>query len=234
MSDTVEVAETRFVEELVAILRQEAYRDPVFDAIRSGRMSRAGVKVWVLQAMFVVHQFTRFISALHANCPDRNGQSLLAENLWEEHGRGDLKRDHFTLICRLAKSVGADDEEIARARPLPETSEYIDHCLKISREGSFVEGMTAIGVGIEYFMPHFFAVLAEGLSTHYGIADKDLEFLSVHIGEDEAHAQRALELIERLADSEAIEERAKQALRETLRIKRNFSEAVYRQSLVAS
>ena len=234
MSDSGEAEKTGFIGELFAILRQQAYRDPMFDAIRSGHMSRAGVKVWALQAMFVVHQFTRFISALHANCPDRGGQSLLAENLWEEHGRGDPERDHLTLIRRLAKSLGSDDEEIARAQPLPETSEYIDHCLKVSREGSLAVGMTAIGVGIEHFMPHFFGVLAEGLSTHYGIAEKDLAFLLVHIGEDEAHARRALELIERFADSEEIRQRAKQALRETLQIKRTFAEAIYRQALLAS
>jgi pyrroloquinoline-quinone synthase len=233
MVEFMGTAKTGFVGELFAVLREEAFRDPMFDAIRSGQMSRAGVKFWVLQARFVVHQFTRFISALHSACPDRAGQSLLAENLWEEHGRGNIERDHHTLIIKLAKSLGANDQELAHTEPLPETSAYIDHCLKVTREGSFVEGLTAIGVGIEHFMPVFFGVLADGLLTNYGLGKHDVEYLTVHIGEDEDHSRRALELIERFADSEEIKTRVKQALRDTLRAKRNFSEAVYRRALLA-
>lgn len=231
MTTTAPSTRSVFIEELFAIVREESTRDPFFDAVRKGQVSREGVKLWALQALQVVREFTRFISAIHANCPHREAQQLLAENLWEEHGRGNAERDHFALIKRLARSLGATDAEIEQTEPLPETTAYIEHCFQVTRNGTFLEGMTAIGVGIERFMPLFFGVLAESLITHYGLTKTEVEYLLVHVGEDEDHAERSLEIIERYAVTEESQAQAKQSLREMLQVKRRFAEALYRRCI---
>jgi pyrroloquinoline-quinone synthase len=225
---------SRFVEELFAIQREHTFRDPMFDAVRSGSMSRAGVRLWTLQASLVVRQFTRFISAIHANCPHRDAQQLLAENLWEEHGKGVTSRDHYSLIRKLARSLGATDRDIDDAQPLEETDEYIAHCLKVTRELSFVESMTAIAVGIEIFMPAFFGPLGENLCSKYGLTRDDVDYLLVHVAEDEAHSRRALALLESYADTQEVQEKAKRALREMLLVKRRFAQAVYNHCSIGS
>jgi len=93
--------------------------------------------------------------------------------------------------------------------------------------------MTAIGIGIEYFIPGFFGSLAQALQKHYGLTSVDVEYLSVHVSADETHARRSLEIIQKHADSDEVKEKAKQALRRTLEVKRRFSEAVYRACLNA-
>lgn len=218
---------SRFVEELFAIQREHSFRDPMFDAVRSGSMSCAGVRLWTLQAALVVRQFTRFISAIHANCPHRDAQQLLAENLWEEHGKGITSRDHYSLIRKMARSLGATDRDLDDAQPLKETEEYINHCLKVTRELSFVEAMTAIAVGIEIFMPAFFGTLGESLCSNYGLTRGDVDYLLVHVAEDEMHSRRALALVESYADTREVQEKAKLALREMLLVKRRFALAVY-------
>jgi pyrroloquinoline-quinone synthase len=215
------------VGELLAIARESSYRDPMFDAVRTGSISREGVRFWSLQASLVVYEFTRFISAIHANCPHRDGQQLLAENLWEEHGAGVPERDHYSLIRKLARSLGATDQEIDDVRALPETAAYIDHCLRVTRELSFVESMVAIAIGIEIFMPTFFGKLADSLCSHYGLARGDVDYLLVHVTEDEKHSRRALELINAYADTEEIREKARTALQQMLVVKRRFADAVY-------
>ena len=66
--------QSRFSSELFAVLKEEPFRDPTLDAIRASRMTREQVKLWVGQASLVVREFTRFISAIHANCPHRDAQ----------------------------------------------------------------------------------------------------------------------------------------------------------------
>lgn len=219
--------ESKFTTELLAVLSEQPFRDPLFDALRAGRMSRESIKLWAAQAALVVREFTRFISAIHANCPHRDAQVLLAENLWEEHGKGIAGRDHYSLIRNLAKSLGATGEEIDLAEPLAETADYINHCFKVTREGSFVEAMAAIGVGIEYFSPRFFAALAEMFRSQFGLAHEDVEYLLVHVGEDEDHARRSLEMIEKYAVTREVKEKAIRALREMLAVKHRFATALY-------
>ena len=127
----------------------------------------------------------------------------------------------------MARSLGATDEELDNTKPLPETADYIAHCIHVTRDGSFIEGMTAIGIGIEYFSPRFFAALAELFRSQFGLSREEVEYLLVHVGEDEDHARRSLELIEKYADTDEIKEKAKQALREMLSVKRRFAEALF-------
>jgi|SRR5215471_1531761 len=221
------LTDRRLVDELFAIQRELSFRDPILDAVRQGSIGIDGLRSWTLQASLVVRSFTRFISAIHANCPHREAQQLLAENLWEEHGEGDDNRDHYSLIRKLARSLGATDRELDEAKPLSETSEYIEHCLRITRELSFIESMTAIAIGIEIYMPAFFGSLAEALCSNYNLSTDNVEYLLVHVVEDETHSRRALEIIEQYANTTELKERAKQALRDLLVVKRQFALAVY-------
>jgi len=222
---------TSILDDLFAIIRENSYRDPMLEAVRLGSMSRAGVQRWALQASLVVREFTRFISAIHANCPDRGAQQLLAENLWEEHGSGVADRDHYALVKRFASSLGASDSDIDNAQPLAETTAYINHCFEVTRNGSFIESMTALGVGVESFIPVFFGRMAEYLCSNYALSRNDLQYFLVHVAEDEAHANRALELIEANANTPELREKAKRALTEMLAVKRIFAEAVYKHCL---
>jgi pyrroloquinoline-quinone synthase len=221
------------LDELLLISREETFRDPMLDAVRCGSMSRAGVCRWMLQASLVVRDFTRFISAIHANCPDQNGRQLLAENLWEEHGRGVASRDHYSLARKLARSLGASDADLDNVQPLPETTNYINHCFHVTRDGSFVESMTALGIGVERPIPGFFGSMAKHLCSNYGLTPSDVQYLLVHVNEDEMHARRAEELISASANTTELREKAKQALREMLVVKRRFAEALYRHCLDA-
>jgi pyrroloquinoline quinone (PQQ) biosynthesis protein C len=218
----------------MAVAREHSVRDPMFDALRAGTLTREAIKLWALQAMPVVEQFTRFISAIHANCPYRDAQQLLAENLWEEHGRGRAPQDHFSLVKRLALSLGATEEEIRLSTPLPETEAWIAHCLELTRNRSFVEGLTAIGVGIESYIPVYFGAMAEALEKAFGLQPEDLQFLRVHVGEDDDHARRSMEMIEKYALSDDDKERAKAALRDTMMVKRRFAEALYNHCVSSS
>jgi pyrroloquinoline-quinone synthase len=226
-------APTSFTDELLAILRNQSYRDPLLSGVRSGQITREGMKRWAIQALFYVKDFTRFLSAIHSNCPHQDARLLLAENIWEEHGCGIAGQDHYTLLKRLAKSLGATDHEVDNAEPLPETVQYIEFSRRVTRESNFIESMTAIGIGIEIFMPKFFGELADAIKTRFSLSDEDVAYLQVHVAADDDHAQRAIEIINRYADSEQIRETAKQALRESLTVKNQFASAVYSHCLPA-
>lgn len=221
------VTDTDFIAELTATIKMHSFRDPLVEGLLLGELSREGVKLWFMQAAFVVRDFTRIISAIHSNCPYEDGRLLMAENLWEEHGEGLPEREHYTLVKRLIKALGAADEEMESARPLPETTAYVEHCFTVARERSFLEAITSIGFGIEYFMPKFFGIAARSLRENYGLTEYDVEYLTVHIEEDADHANRAIALIRKYSVREADRELAIRSLIETLRVKRRFSESVF-------
>jgi pyrroloquinoline quinone (PQQ) biosynthesis protein C len=219
--------DSELIEHLFEIIREESYRDPLFDAVQAGTLPREGLKIWILQVAAVVRQFTRFVSGIHANCPFRDAQALLAESLWEEHGRGNTESDHLSLALRLARGLGATEEEIESAEIFPETREYIEHCLAVTHDGSFIAGITTIGLGIERSIPVFYGGLANAMQRHYGLTARDVAFLTVHVHEDANHASRSLAVIEKYGSDTDSQQQAVDALREILRVKRRFSETLY-------
>jgi pyrroloquinoline quinone (PQQ) biosynthesis protein C len=217
----------QFADDLLAIARSQTRRDPFLEAVCSGQIGRAGLKLWSLQALLFVRDFTDMLIAIRQNCPHADAKQLLAENIREEQGCGIEGQDHYSLLKRLSKSLGATDEEIDEAAPLLETAEYLEYCRRIARESHFVDSMTAIGVGIEFFIPKFFGRLAEALRERLALPEEDLAYLQVHVSADEDHARRALELIDRYADTPERKDSARETLREMLAVKDRFADAVF-------
>lgn len=227
MTMQIESSQEEFADELLGIVRNQTYRDPLIEAIRSGEIDRDGMKRWAMQALMFVREFIEMLGDIHSKCPFEDARELLAENIKEEKGFGIEGQDHYSLLKMLTLRLGATEKEISETQPLAETFDYIEYCRRITRERSFVESMTAIGIGIEFFMPKFFGGLAEALKTSFNLTDRDVEYLLVHVTADDDHARRSLALINRYADSPQKREGAIETLTGMLAVKHQFASALY-------
>jgi len=60
-----------------------------------------GVRHWAKQLFFMTDGFGRFTSAIHSNCPVFDVRHVLAETIYEEHGRMLAKKDHPELYRKF-------------------------------------------------------------------------------------------------------------------------------------
>ena len=77
-------------------------KHPFYQAWTEGRLSLDTLRAYARQYYHHVEAFPQAVSAVHANCPDRGGRRMLAENLAEEEGVEVGKQDHATLWLMLA------------------------------------------------------------------------------------------------------------------------------------
>jgi pyrroloquinoline quinone (PQQ) biosynthesis protein C len=220
-----------FEETLAELLEQDARtgRDPFLDGVREGRVSRAGLRAWVQQYYLVVREFTRLLAAIYANCPEREVRAVLAENLYEEHGRFVPEKDHPALMRKLGRRLGLTDEAMERAPALPETARYLAVLAELTRDGSYLEGLAGVALGVEYLMPRYFARLEPLLRARYDLSTDDTEFLRVHITEDAEHGRRALTTIVERAREAETQARVMTAIRRAHDARREYREAIFRQ-----
>ena len=170
---------------------------PFYQAWTEGRLSLDTLRSYARQYFHHVEAFPRAVSAVHADCPDRHGRRMLAENLAEEEGIEAGKQDHASLWMLFACGLG-EDEASVRSQPLnPETAALIDTFRRLSRK-SYASGLGAL-YAYESQFPGVATAKIEGLVDRYGIKDEEtLRFFRVHATADVEHSVVCRELLDKL------------------------------------
>lgn len=179
-------------------------KHPFYQAWTAGRLSADTLREYAKQYFHHVEAFPQAVSAVHANCPDREGRKLLAENLAEEEGLGDGKTDHATLWLDFAKGLGADEAAVRAVAKNPETQALVDTFRELSRQ-SYAAGLGAL-YAYESQLPAVATTKIDGLDKFYGVSDADtIRFFRVHEAADVEHSAVCRTLLDRLPEAERAE-----------------------------
>ncbi len=179
-------------------------KHPFYQAWTEGRLPLETLRAYARQYFHHVEAFPRAVSSVHANCPDRDGRRMLAENLAEEEGLEAGKQDHASLWLMFACGLG-EAEDAVRAQSLnAETRALIDTFRKLSRQ-SYAAGLGAL-YAYESQFPGVASAKIEGLVDRYGISDEEtLRFFRVHESADVEHSSVCRALLDRLPEAERAE-----------------------------
>ena len=172
-----------------------------YQAWSEGRLTQDTLRAYARQYYHHVEAFPRAVSAVHSNCPDRDGRWMLAENLAEEEGLGEGRDDHASLWMMFAEGLG-DSQAAVEAEVLePETQALIDTFARLSRK-SYASGLGAL-YAYESQLPAVSKTKIEGLDAFYGVKDeKTQRFFRVHEAADVAHSAVCRDLLDRLPEAE--------------------------------
>jgi len=187
-------------------------KHPLTKKIANGELTREQIKGWVVQTYLPVSDhFLRLVASLYASCPSADLREAIWENLLEEMtGSVSQSMSHPQLLIKLARALGASDEEIKSVEPVPETKEYLDW-LEQLRHLSFIEGVGGIMFGGEAQIIGAQAVISKGLKENYGLTPDDTMFFDIHVEIDKEHGDVGKTIIERFANVEEEQAKVRQA-----------------------
>jgi pyrroloquinoline-quinone synthase len=179
-------------------------KHPFYQAWSEGRLTMETLREYARQYFHHVEAFPRAVSAVHSNCPDRDGRYLLAENLAEEEGVGADKDDHANLWLMFVEGLGASEGEARAVALNAETQALIETFRTLSRR-SYASGLGAL-YAYESQLPAVASTKIAGLDRFYGVTDADaIRFFRVHETADVDHSAVCRDLLERLPDAERAE-----------------------------
>ena len=187
-----------------AVAERAMLSHPFYQAWSAGELPLDTLRAYARQYFHHVEAFPRAVSAVHSNCPDRDGRWMLAENLAEEEGLGEGKQDHATLWAMFAEGLGETEHSIRAQALNPETLELIATFRRLSTQ-SYAAGLGAL-YAYESQFPNVARAKIEGLVERYGIADEPtLRFFRVHEDADVEHAAVCRGLLDQLPGDEGAE-----------------------------
>ncbi len=180
-------------DELVIKLR--AYRDerhvadhPFTQSIAKGEISREGIVSYLGQfCVYVERGGKAWLPWLLGNVPValefRQAKNVLLDNLYGEFHK---PADHVDLLLDMAeKAFGADRHALYHSELLPESIAFMRIEEYYAHQRSWVEGMVALGFGLETQSPRYFTEIRRGLVEHYGLSDS--YYYDMHIEADVEH-----------------------------------------------
>jgi pyrroloquinoline-quinone synthase len=179
-------------------------KHPFYQAWTDGSLPRDTLRAYSRQYFHHVEAFPRAVSAVHSNCPDRDGRRMLAENLSEEEGVEAGKQDHASLWLMFAAGLGESEAAVRGQELNAETQALIDTFRRLSRR-SYAAGLGAL-YAYESQFPAVASAKIEGLVDRYGIdGEETLRFFRVHESADVEHSSVCRTLLDRLPDDEKAE-----------------------------
>ena len=190
-------------EEFVALIRAECVGPgrgmqdhPVVLAMEDGSATVAQLQLFTEQFYFHISRMLPWIGAIYVRCPHEDVRTALVKNLAEEcTGYQSGTAAHPDLLLQFGEALGMDadvircGEQMTEGRRLTEYFEFMGLC----RE--WYVPLSAIGIGLESFVPDTFRRVVAAMKKNYGLTDEQLVFWTMHILADEEHGDEGIELV---------------------------------------
>ena len=217
--ETLSAPRTLFFQDLHAGLRVRGrwHADhPFLKDLADGKAPIEQLKRWIIEMYIRVEKAVPLFGVVYANCPDPEGRKEIFDNLVEEErGLFSGTEGHLILLRRYANALGTTQREwdkVARNLSLETRAMmWFEHDHAHTRP--WYVWFSAVGIGEEAQVPHYFGTVAEASRKHYGVTkDEDLMFWTVHISVDEGHGDVTENLVARHLKTSAQEEEIRRAV----------------------
>lgn len=161
-------------------------KHPFYQLWTRGALTIASLQGYAKQYYHHVAAFPTYVSAVHSNCPYIEVRQALLENLVEEE-QGE--ENHAELWIGFGEGLGVQRDQMTSTPPLPETKALVQTFTRLTREGSFLEGLAVLHA-YESQIPKVSQVKIDGLRKFYGITDsRSLRFFTAHMKYDVIHSK---------------------------------------------
>jgi len=176
------------------------------------RLDIADIRRWALDVYPLIRDFSRLYVCVASKCEAERTLTFLAETIFEETGSGVEAESHPTLFRGFLKALGVSENEIRESSETRAGRELCDHSWRLVGDGTFLDGLTYLGLGIERPLPTFFQMIARSFQKHYGLEVADVKYFEVHTVADVKHSQLAARIVAELAQSETQQARVRDVL----------------------
>ena len=188
-----------------------------YTAVISGELSRDQLKQWALNLFYVTGQHIRAFGGIFMNTGlsplDQKIRRHIVENLIDEEtvmGRGDDA--HWMLSMRLAKALGATEEEIQHPTVAKEAVDYVNWVIELGRKEYGLVTLAAMSIGGETRSDSSGKGFVKALQDKYNLGREDLAFFYAHMGEAEAHGEPVYNMVNEYATTPERQQKIRESI----------------------
>jgi pyrroloquinoline quinone (PQQ) biosynthesis protein C len=168
---------------------------PYFKALEDGTFSREDFVETQIQFLFAVVFFSRPMAVLAARLPRAELRRSVLENVYEEHGEGDLSISHERTFLALLDRLGVSKEEIDARALWPELRAFNTTLTGVCMVDDIWTGVATLGI-IEDLFSSISAMIGASILKRGWLAPDQIIHYATHQTLDIAHADEFYQIIE--------------------------------------
>ncbi|MGI9623943.1 MAG: TenA family transcriptional regulator [Acidimicrobiales bacterium] len=193
--------------EFVELIRTECVRPghgmqdhPIVLAMEDGSATIPQLQLFTEQFYLHISRMLPWIGAIYVRCPHEEVRTALVKNLAEECTGYQTQTDaHPELLLQFGEALGSDIDEIKNAEQMTEGRRLTDYFEFMGLCREWYVPLSAIGIGLESFVPDTFTRIVAAMKTNYDMTDEQLIFWTMHIIADEEHGDEGIEMVSNYA-----------------------------------
>ncbi|AUW94125.1 hypothetical protein BXT84_09300 [Sulfobacillus thermotolerans] len=209
---TASVKQMTTLDDLEVVMRewveQTFFNSPFFEALAAGQYTPIQLRHFAIQYGYYSRHFPRVLgAAISAMAPYPQWWMPLADNLWDEAGRGVPGKSHEELYRTFLLSVDPTVTLDAQGLPPEPMSSVVaqatDFFIDFFRRSTPLEAMAAVGLGSEFFAGEVMGRIGHSLEhmRYQQHHEFDLTFWRVHAETDEPrHYQLCRSILQQFRD----------------------------------
>ncbi len=209
-------------------LHHEAVQHPFLLRFASDALTQTQIQTFGLQHYQLVKVFLNYMTNTLPNIPDKDAADLFRKVFDDEFGQYTIFRSHPALYRNFLKAMGLKDEDWGKVPILPETAQFIEEHIQLTRGKDFLYALGAVGPGHEFSIPTMFTYIVSGLKKSTSLTDEQMEYFACHIEQDVEHAKVFYQLISRHVETEEGQTRLREGTMHSLALRKNFWDGLNR------
>ncbi len=193
--------------EFVGLIRTECMKPgrgmhdhPLVNGLENGSITTPQLQLFTEQFYLHISKMLPWIGAIYVRCPHEDVRTSLVKNLAEECTGYETQTDaHPELLLQFAQALGSDTDAIRTAEQRPAGRRVTDYFEFMGLCRDWYVPLSAIGIGLESFVPETFTRMVAAFKDNYGMSDEDVIFWTMHILADQDHGDEGIEMVENYA-----------------------------------
>jgi pyrroloquinoline quinone (PQQ) biosynthesis protein C len=190
------------------VVEEEFYQSDFFTSLHAGVYSMRQLRHFAIQYHYYSRHFPRVLgAAISAMAPIDTWWVPLADNLWDEAGRGLPNKSHEklyqTFLLSVDPEVPLDENGIPPEAISPAVEKAIETFIRFFYHATPLEAMAAVGLGSELFAGGVMGSIGRGLlhPAYNRIRPLNVLFWEAHADEHEPrHYQLCKDILVRFSD----------------------------------
>lgn len=194
-----------------AFVQNEFIEGDFLTSLRSGEYTLPQIQYFAVQYSYYSRHFPRVLgAAISAMAPFDTWWVPLADNLWDEAGRGVDGKSHEqlykTFLFSVYPNITFDRNGLPHEPMSSAVSNATDFFIQFFQQASPLEAMAAVGLGSEIFAGTVMGAIAEGLRhPKYNHLPLNLVFWDIHADEHEPrHYQLCKDILIQYSSSDEL------------------------------
>jgi pyrroloquinoline quinone (PQQ) biosynthesis protein C len=199
------------------------FQNSFFRALREKRISLAGMRLFANEYFAASNGFPRILATACAAIKTDELRMPVVENLWDEHGRGDILKSHRLMLLHFLRFFDMEPTETLRGPAM----QYVDAMIDMCRGATESQLLGILCPGCEAFTPREYTLIAFCVKRDFAPPDTALHFFTDHIRHDRGHAEAFANAFDLAVTSQEDFGFAVRGARQAIEVERQFWENIY-------